>query len=98
MREEEPPFARLEPATSKFHLMPFPCTAGAAAGRHSLGTSAICFTGFCHTFLNKFIFQPEDKQFVPAVFRQTKVIKKISLSTDSFSFEMVEYLLYSQQD
>lgn len=51
MWEEEAPFAHLEPATGEFHLMPFPCAAGAAVGRHSLGTFAICFTGFCHPFL-----------------------------------------------
>lgn len=41
--EEEPPFAPLEPAMSEFHLMPFPCTAGAAVGRHSLGTFAMFY-------------------------------------------------------
>lgn len=36
-------------------------------GRHSLGTFNICFTGFCHPFLNNFLFQPEE-QFLPDVF------------------------------
>lgn len=52
--EEEAPFAHLKPATGEFHLMPFPCPAGAAVGRHSLGAFAIYFMGFCHLFLKSF--------------------------------------------